>query len=179
MIVLFITHSTRYRYQFLYLYSWSSTDHSLRPRSGRSSSLFNMFSKEWPHVFADSRKPVDERPVLEARIALLRSSGVEPADDDLQLFMESYDDDLTSLDLRNAMQYLQINECSTLHGFCQAERRESAWLDDRTFDRPVSTMAIDNVTMRIHQTIHRTGHSELANIRALWELPTTNATSLM
>jgi hypothetical protein len=135
-----------------------------------------MFSKEWPHVFADSRKPVDERPVLEARIALLRSSGVEPADDDLQLFMESYDDDLTSLDLRNAMQYLQINECSTLHGFCQAERRESAWLDDRTFDRPVSTMAIDNVTMRIHQTIHRTGHSELANIRAPWcgTLGTTN-----
>jgi hypothetical protein len=135
-----------------------------------------VYSKAWPSIFANSRKPVDVSPVLEARIALLRSSGVEPEGNDLHLFMESYDDDLTSLDVRTAMQYLQMNEYNTLPDFRQAEKRGAAWLDDRTLDRPLAqelsgtilTTGGENLSMQIHQTIHRIQNSEIADAHRTW-----------
>jgi hypothetical protein len=138
----------------------------------RSRAFFKVFSKAWPCEFSDSRKPIDDRPVLEGLIEFLHLSGEKPHGDVHELFMESYEDDLTSVDVRNVIRYLQIN---TSHGHTdssQASKRGHAWLDDRTFDRvvpqelsgPVSTVAIENDSLQPRQMSHLIDSTAMANI---------------
>jgi hypothetical protein len=148
-----------------------SAEHYLRCPADRSSAFFYVFSKAWPRDFSGSRKPVDDRPVLEGLVELLRISGEKPHGDDHQLFMESYEDDLTTLDVRNVIRYLQINASHGLHDSSQAEKRGSAWLDDRTFNRVVPqelpgsilTVAIENDYLQAHQIPRPVDSSEMAS----------------
>jgi hypothetical protein len=69
-----------------------------------------------------------------------------------------------------------MNECNILRDFRQTEKRGAAWLDDRTFDRPlthkdsdsVSMMGAENLSIQIHQTFHRTGNSKIADAHQTW-----------
>jgi hypothetical protein len=112
--------------------SLNSTLETMQLLRGVRSTSFSIFSKEWSPVFAGSRKPVDDRPFLDGLIEAVRSSGHEPEGDDFQLFMGSYEDDLTSLDVRDAIRHFQATKSSDLQSPGQAEKRGTAWLDDRT-----------------------------------------------
>jgi hypothetical protein len=153
-----------------YLMSHDIHKYSPRPPVNRGSPFSDVFSKEWPHVFAGSRKPVDDRPVLEGLIKAVRSSGNEPVSDDFQLFMASYDDDLTSVDVRNAIRHFQVTKSKDLQSPSQAKKRGTAWLDDRTIGLPVtrqlsgsgSIMATETNSPKAHQMPYLDMNSEAA-----------------
>jgi hypothetical protein len=141
--------------------------------------FFNVLSKGWPSGFAASRKPVEDRPALEGLIELLRSAGLEPDGEDNKLFMESYDDDLTTLDLQSAIQYLQSNDSDDLHDSTEAVKSGTAWLDDRTFDHPgpqelsnsTSLVATEHLSMHARHVSHCVDNSEVAGTHPPWTIP--------
>jgi hypothetical protein len=99
-----------------------------------SSPFLNLFPKRWPQEFFSSRKPHDDRPYIEDMLESLHSVGEEFDGDDLQMFMESYDDDLTILDIREAIRFMQGKTGTTSLGpqRCVPKAKGTAWLDDRT-----------------------------------------------
>jgi hypothetical protein len=101
----------------------------------------------------------------------LRVSGEKPHGDDNQLFMESYEDDLTTIDVRNVIRYLHINKSHGLPDLSQAGKSGFAWLDDRTFDRvgpqqlsgPILRKAIENDSMQGYQMPNLLDNSDMAS----------------
>jgi hypothetical protein len=89
--------------------------------------------EHWPREFSRFRKPNDDRPCMDSVIEACQSLGVEPACDEVQLFMDDYDDELTSLDVRNALSFLQDVRSKDLYDQPRFSKRGgTAWLDDRT-----------------------------------------------
>jgi hypothetical protein len=140
------------------------------------STFSNIFSKKWPHEFSGSRKPVEYRPFLESLIETVRSLGEEPEGDDYQLFMEQYDDDLTSLDVREAIRYLQINNRNDFRESIQSENRGTAWLDDRTLHPPAAqelsgsmpTVAAENSSPQGYQISNPVDDSNITCVHPPW-----------
>jgi hypothetical protein len=85
--------------------------------------------------------------------------------------MESYEDDLTTLDVQNIIRYLQINSSHDPRDSNQAGRGAFAWLDDRFLDRVVPqelsgslpTMAGENDSLQAHQNPRLVDGSEVAS----------------
>jgi hypothetical protein len=99
-----------------------------------SSPFLDFFPKRWPQEFSEARKPHDDRPYIDAMLESLHSMGEEFDGDDLQMFMESYDDDLTILDVREAIHFMQGKARTTSVGpqLHLRKGKGTAWLDDRT-----------------------------------------------
>jgi hypothetical protein len=90
--------------------------------------------------------------------------------------MDSYDDDLTPLDLRNAIRYLQTNDSNDVHDSNRAEKRATAWLDDRTFDRPVlQEMSTGHNSLKAPQVSHRLDDTGAADIHPICPGPQGNS----
>jgi hypothetical protein len=110
---------------------------------------------------------------------VLRLSGKEPHGDDLQLLMDSYDDDLTPLDLRNTIRYLQMNNSKDLHDSSRAEKRATAWLDDRTFHRPVlQELSTGHNSPKTPKTSHRVDDVRAADSHPSWSNPPENSSNV-
>jgi hypothetical protein len=109
------------------------------PRTAAESPFLNLFSKEWPKEFFASRSPHDDRPCVEADLETLRSLGLEPDGDVCQLFMEEYDDSLTTMDVGNVVNFIRSVAGSSLYDQRGCRKRSIAWLDDRTFHRGQSS----------------------------------------
>lgn len=97
--------------------------------------LPQILNKQWPPIFSTSRKPSDQRPYLDGALEGLQAAGHEPDGDDSKMFMEAYDDDTTSSNIRNAIKYLQTVGNNMLHEQASTGKEGTAWLDDRSQHR--------------------------------------------
>ncbi|KAH6441610.1 hypothetical protein HBI59_115730 [Parastagonospora nodorum] len=129
----------------------------------------DLFKKQWPSEFHLSRKPVDDRPCLHGLLETLRGMGEEFYADDCQLFMESYDDDLTSFDVENAIRFIQAVKSRSLQDQSRTGKKGTAWLDDRTCNRSEAQQGLPIAS------IPTIGHFKACNTHA----PVPSTTSMM
>lgn len=119
-------------------------------------SLLDLFPKEWPQGFAETREIARDQLCLEAIISTLRSLNEEPEGDESQLFMASYDDGSTSYDIQEAIRFIQTGTADDLRDQNRTRKNGTAWLDDRTrgpslpqhLAEPVSESTSDNSATR-------------------------------
>jgi hypothetical protein len=106
----------------------------------------------------------------------LQAGGLEPDGDDSKLFMEAYDDDTTTSNIRNAIKYLQTIGDNMLYEQVSSGKMGTAWLDDRTLPQtyPMHSSGDDSVHFDGNHSSSTTVNTFFSHSYFGRNIPTTN-----